>query len=246
MNVLILAAGYGTRLYAVIKDTPKPLLLINNRPLIDFIIDKLKGNANVKEFIVVTNDRFHGHFKNWQSRHELSSKIRILNDGTTTPENRLGSIGDMNFVWDREGKADDWLIVGGDNLFDYNVDDFIQFALDKRPSVTIGLYDIKDLKAATQYGVVTLNKEKKVTRLEEKPKEPQSTSVSMCFYFFPKESLGAIKEYVAEGKSLDAAGNFIQWLSEKKTVYGFQFNGKWYDIGSVESLKEAQERFLSK
>ena len=111
------------------------------------------------------------------------------------------------------------------------------------PAVTIGLYDIGDIQAATKFGVAAIDGHKRVIAFQEKPQKPASSLVTMCFYYFPKETLGFIQQYLKESSSADAAGGYIQWLAAKKNVYGFQFQGKWYDIGSLESYFEAQKGF---
>ena len=242
MKVLILAGGYGTRLAAVVKDTPKPLIPVNDRPLIDYSVDKVKGIAGLTEIVVVTNNKFHGHFLKWA---ELCPTIRIVNDGTNTNEERLGSVGDMHFVWQKEKTPDDWLIIGGDNLFDQDLNAFMDFARAHQPAVSIGLYDIHDIKAATKFGVCAIDSQAHVTSFQEKPEQPASSLITMCVYYFPRQTLGDIEQYRKESKTLDAAGSYIKWLAEKNNVYGFNFKGKWYDIGSVESLNEARAHFAS-
>lgn len=244
MKILILAAGYGTRLAAIAQDTPKPLLPINGKPMIDFIIEELSQISGINEYVVVTNNKFFGHFQQWQQgQGKLSSVIRIVNDGTNSNEDRLGSVGDMRFVWDREKDQDDWLVVGGDNLFDFDLTSFIAMARAKTPAVTVGVYDIKDISKAHMFGIIALDKNGKVVSFEEKPAQPKSTLVTMCFYYFPKQTVGYIGQFFKESSSSDAAGSYIKWLSENKEVYGFQFQGTWYDIGSVESYYEAQKQF---
>ena len=242
MKALILAAGYGTRLASVIKDTPKPLIPVNNRPLIDYIVFSLKDVPMLEEIVVVTNNKFFNHFQIWSQTHK-DIKIRIVNDGTNSPEERLGSVGDINFVWKKEQDLSDWLIIGGDNLFDQSVKDFMEYAYKQSPAITIGAYDIYDKTAATKFGVIALDNNHKVVSFEEKPAQPKSSLITMCLYYFPKVTLGYLSEYLSQSKALDAAGSYIQWLSEKKNVYGFQFAGKWYDIGSIESLMEARANF---
>ncbi len=245
MKALILAAGYGTRLAAIAKDTPKPLLDVAGKPLIDYTVDKLKAVRGLTEIVVVTNNKFYDVFCRWAGTHP-DFKIRVVNDGTNTPEERLGSVGDINYVWSKETVLDDWLIIGGDNIFLEDLNNFMGTAAKKAPAMTIGLYDIKDIAGATKFGVAAIDGADRVTSFEEKPAQPKSSLIVMCLYYFPRQTLGFIEEYRAVSKALDAAGSYIQWLSEKKNVYGFQFSGKWYDIGSVESLQEAQEFFKQK
>ncbi len=242
MKVLILAAGYGTRLAAVAPNTPKPLIPINNRPMIDYVIDKLQGLPSLREIVIVTNNKFYTNFQQWaKSWPNLS--IKVVNDGTNSPEERLGSVGDIDFVWKQEAAHEDWLVIGGDNLFDQQLSRFISFAFTKAPGVTIGVYDIKEIAAATKFGVSTVDSEGRVIDFQEKPANPSSSLITMLLYYFPKDSIGYLAEYRKESNALDAAGSYIQWLVKTKNVYGFQFGGKWYDIGSVESLEDARKNF---
>ena len=244
MKVLILAAGYGTRLYPLIKDTPKPLLVVGNKPIIDHLLKKIERLPDLKEVIVVTNKKFFNLFEDWAQQYKTwKVRIGIINDGTLTPEERLGAMGDVHFVLQEKEINDDLLILGGDNLFDYPLDDFLAFARGKTPHAVIGLYDVKDKKKARNFGVVKLDAESKVISFEEKPQSPQSTLVGMCLYYLSKNSLAGVEDYFKSSKKLDTTGDFIQWLAGQKNVYGFTFQGRWYDIGSIESYKMAQEQF---
>ena len=123
----------------------------------------------------------------------------------------------------------------------------MDFAISKSPAVTIGVFDIKDITGRRlSLGYWVLDKNQKVISFQEKPKNPVSSMIAMCVYYFPKQTLGFLEEYLSQSKAVDAAGSYIQWLSEKKNVYGFQFSGKWYDIGSIESLEEARAHFKYK
>ncbi len=246
MKALVLAAGYGTRLYPIIKDTPKALLDINGRPLLNYIIEKLMTLNTLNEIIVVTNNKFYRIFEKWALDLRSVSvfpDIKIVNDGTNTPEDRLGSIGDIDFVLNNMTINDDLLVVGGDNLFNFNVQEYILFAVDKSPAVTIGVYDIGNIKEAKKFGVVLVNGNNKILSFEEKPSSPASSLIAMCFYYFPRSSLGMVSEYLRESKKSDKAGDYIKWLIGKTDVYGFKFSGTWYDIGSIEAYREAQMNF---
>lgn len=244
MKVLILAAGYGTRLYPIVQNTPKPLLDIAGRPLVSYLMDKIRGLQGLSELILVTNNKFYGMFLLWAKQNkEFPVPITIINDGTQSPEDRLGSVGDIAYVIDNHVIDDDFFVLGGDNLFDYALDEFAAFARKKAPSVTIGLYDIQSRKDASRFGVVELGEGGHIQTFEEKPSHPKSTLIAMCSYYFPIESLALIKKYISATGQTDKAGDYIHWLVEKGNVYGFQFQGTWYDIGSLESLREAQEKF---
>lgn len=243
MKVLILAAGYGTRLYALVKDVPKALLEINGKPLVDYILEKIAPLQGLKEIILVTNNKFYPLFRDWAKKKRFPCPLDIVDDKTTTPQKRLGSIGDIDFVLQQKAIQDDLLVIGGDNLFDFALGPYIVFAKGKSPCVTIGLYDIQDLQEARKFGVVSLNTDHKIVGFEEKPQHPISTLIAMCCYYLPEKSLGFIREYLLESKKSDTSGDYIRWLHQQHDVYGFTFTGRWLDIGSIESYKEAQEKF---
>ena len=246
MKALILAAGYGTRLSSIAKDKPKALLEVKGRPILEYILQKLEPLKDIDEVFVVTNDKFYSVFREWAERQKVYSRpIVIINDGTQKPEERLGSIGDIQFVLKNKNIAEDLLVIGGDNLFDYSLKEYIIFARSKFPYVSIGLYDIGNKEAAKNLGIAALDQEKKIISFEEKPLEPQGTLAAMCLYFFPNDYLQRIDHYLEETGNKDRAGDYIRWLYEKSKVYGFQFSGRWYDIGSVESYKEAQSHFVN-
>jgi glucose-1-phosphate thymidylyltransferase len=246
MKVLILAAGYGTRLYPVIQDTPKPLLEIAGKHLLCHLTDKIQGMDGLTELILVTNNKFYGMFRLWAKQNAaFPFPVTVINDGTQSPEDRLGSIGDIAYVLENRMVDDDLFVLGGDNLFDYSLDSFADFARSRAPAVTIGLYDIGSRKGASAFGVVELGEEGRLLSFEEKPRHPRTSLIAMCSYYFPRASLGLIKEYVKETGQTDKAGDYIHWLAGKGDVYGFQFQGTWYDIGSLESLREAQQKFQS-
>lgn len=243
MKALILAAGYATRLYPLTKDFPKPLLRVGNRAIIDYIIEKLERIEEIDEVIIITNDRFIPHFNDWSGGIKSNKKIKVLNDLTKTENDKRGAIGDISFAIEKEKLNDDILVIGGDNLFDWYLDDFVQFAKAKNSSI-IGAYDIKDKNAAKKYGVVKIDKENKIIDFKEKPDNPESSLVAMCLYYFPKEKLNFIKEYLlTKTDKKDATGFYIDWLSKKNTVYGFTFGGNWFDIGHHDFYAQAKKIF---
>jgi glucose-1-phosphate thymidylyltransferase len=245
MKALILAAGYATRLYPLTKEYPKPLLLVGKRPIIDYIIDKLKALDEVDGIIVVTNTKFIFNFRKWAKTIKIQKRISLLDDLTKSQEDRRGAIGDMDFVINRKRIKDDLLVIGGDNLFDGDLKDFLSFAKTNKASSVIGAYNIKDIRKAKDYGVIKLNIKHKIIDFQEKPKKPKSTLVAMCLYYFPKEKLKLIKEYLnTKTNKQDATGFYIDWLSKREPVYGFVFDGYWYDIGHHKSYGEAKGRFF--
>lgn len=242
MKALILAAGYATRLYPLTKDRPKSLLPIGDKPIIGYIIDNLERIETIDEIIIVSNHRFLHQFQDWLNRISPVKRIRLVNDGTTSEEDRLGAVGDMNFVINEYNIADDLLVIGGDNLLTGDLRGFLEFSKLKR-SLAVGLYDIKNRRMATKYGVVMLNGDNRLMDFSEKPKVPPSSLIAMCLYYFPKEKLNLISEYLKRDEAKDAIGHYISWLSRVEGVFGYIFDGIWYDIGDRESYQRAKQKF---
>lgn len=238
MKALILAAGYGTRLYPLTLNKPKPLLRVGSKTITDRLVEKIDRLDEIDEIYIVTNQKFAPQFADWIKDSSYKKPIKVINDRTLTNETRLGAIGDIELVV-REAKIeDDILIVGGDNLFEFDLMDFIKFARSKN-GTAITLRDVKDLKEAQKYGVVSLDENKRVTEFVEKPQRPKSTLAAMCLYYFPKDKLNLLKRYLKTGRDKDAPGHYISWLSENDVVFGYTFEGEWFDIGDKKLLKLA-------
>ena len=241
MRILILAAGYGTRLYPLTLNLPKSLVPVCNKPLMNFLTEKigvLRKKFPVKSVVVVSNNKFYKDFISWKKKYKIN--VNIVNDGSNAPEDRLGAVRDIGFAI--AGKQDDWLILGGDNLFEDNLSGFVKFAY-KNNSPCVGVYDVKDKKSASRYGIVKLNDDKKIIRLEEKPKKPFSTLAATCIYFFPKKSLKFLDMFLKNEKATDASGGYIKWLTTKTKVYGYVLSGSWIDIGHIDSLMTAEKEY---
>lgn len=245
MKIIILAAGYAVRLQPLTTNIPKPLLPIGGKAMIDRIVGKLGAVKGWDRIYVVTNDRFFGKFREWAAASSDKDRIEIVNDGTTSNENRLGAIKDMFFVIDGCGIDDDILMVAGDNLFEFDLGKFVNFAKANN-GVSVALYDIGSRDLARSFGVVKLDDKGVISDFEEKPSDPKSTLVSTGVYFFPKNKLPFIGKYVKMQSKLDAPGYYISWLSREDKVYGFRFEEDWYDIGSIESYNKADEKYTKK
>lgn len=245
MKALILAAGYATRLYPLTKDYPKPLLEVKGRPIISYIIEKLDAVSAIDEIYIVTNNKFFLKFKKWLKLIKSSKKITLVNDLTKNNQDRLGAVGDINFVIKQQKIKDDFLVVGGDNLFSGSLQGFLKFLEKRKRNVSLGIYRLKQKKDASRYGVVKLDKQKKVISFEEKPQEPKSSLVAMCLYYIPKNYLSLVARYIKSSKTkkVDATGSYIVWLKKKINVYGYVFSGVWFDIGDYKYLKAAKKNF---
>jgi glucose-1-phosphate thymidylyltransferase len=240
MKALILCAGYATRLYPLTENQPKPLLKVGGKEIINHILDKISG-LNVEIIYVVTNNKFYRHFLSWKNELDDEIPIKIINDGTLSNEDRLGSIGDIHFILEQENITDDLLVIAGDNLFGFSLHDFVDFFNSNQTSI-VAFRDLNDLeKVKGKFGVGILEGTR-VKDFEEKPMEPKSALASTACYLFSKKDLGHVK-YLVESGNADAPGNLIKHLAQNTEVHGFVFDEHWFDIGSFESLKEAEEKY---
>ena len=245
MNVLILAAGYATRLYPLTLTKAKPLLEVAGKPMIEWVMDNLSPVSGIDTVYVVTNNKFAHDFEAWAQGYQQRNpqrRLKIVNDGSTDDSDKLGAIGDINLVLARENlAADDLIVVAGDNLFSEPLTDFVAHA--QGSEATLATYDVGDLEAIKKYSAITLDDEGVITSFEEKPKEPKSTLTGIALYFFAKQTIPLFHTYIAEGKNPDQPGRFIQWLYPRKRVKTHQIHGTWFDIGSKETLEQANELF---
>jgi len=248
MKVIILAAGYATRLYPLTLTQPKPLLPVAGQPMVDYVLDNLAPIGSLDRIFVVTNAKFAGHFQKWADHYRATKaklNFTVVNDGSTDDSNKLGAIGDIHFVLKTQNVDDDLIVVAGDNLFSQPLQDFGRFCREKQAPV-VAVYDVKDLEQIKKYNNLTLAADGRITFFEEKPKNPTNTVTAIALYFYPRPTLPLIRQYIAEGNNPDQPGRLIQWLYPRTPVYTWMVPGLWFDIGSKETLEEANGIFASK
>ncbi|MFN7171032.1 MAG: nucleotidyltransferase family protein [Candidatus Omnitrophota bacterium] len=245
MKAIILAAGYATRLYPLTVNYPKALLEVNKKPILEFILEKLEKIRGIEEIIVVSNNKFFVFFEEWLKKFNLVGKVHLVNDLTNSEEDRLGALGDLKFVIKKNKINADILVIAGDNLFDFALEEFVNLSR-KKQCINIGIYNIKDLEKAKRFGVVEINSQNLITKFMEKPERPFSTLIGIGIYFIPVKALNLINEYFIKNNTRDALGHFMEYLLENKIdVRGYEFRGTWFDIGDIETYEEAK-RFYRK
>jgi len=245
MKVIILAAGYATRLYPLTLTQPKPLLPVAGKPMIDYVLDNLAPIGGIDRVYVVTNAKFAGHFQKWADGHRAAKAkldFTIVNDGSTDDTNKLGAIGDIHFVLKSQNVEDDIIVVAGDNLFSEKLSDFGRLCRERQAPV-LAVYDVGDLEQIKKYNAISLDGNGRITFFEEKPQHPTTTLTGIALYHYPRTTLPLIKQYIAEGNNPDQPGRLIQWLYPRLPVYTWKVPGLWFDIGSKESLEEANRIF---
>ncbi len=246
MKLILPSAGYATRLWPLTKDKPKCLLEIGGTPIIEILIHKIEelGDA-IDGIYVVTNAKFYDILFRWSKDFSSKIPIEVLNDGTTSNETRLGCIGDIQFVIDQKKINEEIMIINSDSLFDFGLKEIYNFYREKNAPVVL-IYDVGSKEMAKRLGVVTLDERGVINYFREKPEEPPSTLCSVATYIYPRETVKLIKRYLDEGNNPDAPGRFVEWLYRVQPVYGYVYEGKYYDIGTLETLEEARKEWEKK
>lgn len=235
MKVIILAGGYATRLWPLTKERAKPLLLLNGKPLISHIIDKIPDEL---EIILCTNQKFSKSFKEWKNHWHKDRNIIIAVEKTHSEKQKFGALGAIVECIKRFDIKEDIWVIGGDNFFGFSLENFIS---KYKGAPLIAAYDIGPLKEARKFGVLTV-KRGRVVEFTEKPENPNSTLVNTMCAILPQSSFCHLFEAVK--KHADNFGSLIEYfINEAKIdVQAYISNKDWFDIGSFEGYIKAHKK----
>lgn len=240
MKCLILAAGYATRLYPLTENFPKPLLEVQNKTILDWLIDDIDSLGLVDEYVVISNHKFAHHFDKWAL--QKSKKVTVVDDGTESNETRLGAVRDIQFAIDKLNIDDDMLVIAGDNLLDFSLTKFIAYAKEKNSPCIMRYYEPSEQKL-TKCGVVTVDENDKILNMVEKPARPETHWCCPPFYYYTKEAAKLIQKGIDSGCGVDAPGSFIAWLCKQIPAFAMEMTGSRYDIGNIESYEKVQKEY---
>jgi glucose-1-phosphate thymidylyltransferase len=237
VKLVVLAAGYATRLYPLTQDRPKHLLEIAGRPMLEHLLERLPL-GELDTIFVVTNAKFAPRFREWAERYP--AEIDVIDDGTTADETRLGAIGDLDLVISTRNLDDDVIVAAGDSLFSDRLDGFVRFGREKRAPV-VAVYDVGSLDAIKRYSAIAVDEEGRITSCEEKPEHPETTLAGVALYFYPRAILPLVRTYLDEDNNPDQPGRFVEWLYRRTPVHTWPVPGRWIDIGTHEALRDAEQ-----
>ena len=240
MKCLILAAGYATRLYPLTVNFPKPLLTVGEKTILDWLVDDIDAAGEVDEYVVISNHKFAHHFDAWANTKR--QKITVVDDGTDTNETRLGAVKDIQFAIDRLGLDDDMLVIAGDNVLDFSLTKFIQYAKRKQTSCIMRYYEPNDQKLL-KCGVVTVDADDKILGMTEKSPTPATHWCCPPFYYYTKSDASLVQKGIESGCGTDAPGSYIAWLCTQVPVHAMEMPGKRYDIGNLESYERVKAEY---
>ena len=239
MKCIILAAGYATRLYPLTENFPKPLLEVAGKPILDWLIDDMERDGRVDEYIVVSNRKFSSIFRTWAAEHRA---VTVLDDGTISNEGRLGAVKDIQFAIEHCGIDDDLLVMAGDNLLDFSLSGFIQYATDRKASCVMRYYEAETARLSRS-GVIEIDDDDRILSMEEKPAAPKTHWCIPAFYYFTAADARRVPEAIAGGCGTDAPGSFIAWLCQRSEMYAWEMPGHRYDIGTLAGYEEIRRTY---
>lgn len=244
MKAIILCAGFGTRLRPLTDTTAKPLIDVAGKPIVDHILEKVAVLPAIDEIIVVCNQRFHADFEAWRGSTACQVPLRILNDGSTSNDDRKGAMGDTLFAMRELEETSDILLVGGDNIFAFDLAPLLSAYESK--GHTIATRDVGSTDLAKLYATVEVGPDDRVTAMVEKPPVPATTLCSICVYMYGPSVRERLEEFLTKGHNMDRTGDFAAWLCKVEPVYACNLEGGWFDIGDMQSLGNAREFFGGK
>lgn len=240
MKCLILAAGYATRLYPLTENFPKPLLKVQDKTILDWLLEDINGAGVVDQYAVITNHKFAKHFQEWASAYSLP--ITVLDDGTETNETRLGAVRDIQFAIDALNLNEDLLVIAGDNLLNFSLQEFIHYAQEKKTTCIMRYWE-PDVNKLRKTGVAEVDDSDRITGMEEKPANPKSNWCTPPFYIYKATDVPLVKKGIEAHCGVDAPGSFIAWLCTQTTVHAYEMPGRRFDIGNLESYHLVQETY---
>lgn len=232
IKAVVLAGGLGTRLYPLTRKTPKCMLPINGKPVLEYII-KYLADYGFRQIIITV-----GNYRNQIVDHFGDGAQFGIKLHYSVERKPLGTAG--SFKNAEKLISDTALVIQGDNLTNFALNDIISFHRKKRALATIALTSVKNPQ---EYGVAIIDKNKRITRFEEKPTRSFSNLINSGIYVLDHKVL----QYIPRNQMFDFSRDlFPQLLRKKLPLYGVEVNGYWFDIGTPESYKRARDYLRSK
>ncbi len=235
MKCIILAAGYATRMYPLTENFPKPLLEVGGKPILDWLVEDL--SPDIEQFIVISNHKYAEHFIRWAE----GKPVVVVDDGTSTNKTRLGAVKDIQFAVNKLGLSDDLLVIAGDNVLDFSLRSYLDYAKTVGTSCTMRYWEDDPVKLR-RAGVSEVDGEL-LTGFEEKPAEPRSHWCTPPFYYYIASDVAKISEAMADGCATDAPGSLVAWMCKHSTIHSMVMPGKRYDIGNLEQYQQIRDQY---
>ena len=228
MKCLILASGFGTRLYPLTRDTAKALIEYKGKPLLTHIVERIPHSIDI---MIVTNRKFEVDFRWW--RENIDRKVEIGIEDVWTEKEKKGALGSLTFGIEQGNIKEDLLVLASDDYFEFDLSRFI--AAYNGKNALVAVHDIGDKNRARQFGIVEVE-ESRIVRCEEKPVHPKTSLIGIACYILPPRLLPILSRYHREHSELDELGHFITYLVKCDTVDAYIFTEVCQDIAGILSV----------
>jgi NDP-sugar pyrophosphorylase family protein len=254
LRVIIPVGGKAKRLLPLTAETSKACLRILNRPLIEFSLLSL-AQQGIRNFIfgVKGYRNYRDLYDYFESGYGFSAKYgmhpRVHIKYQPNVED-LGSADSARINMEYYNVRDPVFAVQGDNIFNVNLKELVEFHRNKEAVMTIALREVEDVEG---YGIADINKDMRISRFVEKPspKDAPSNLANTGLYMVSPEirkifKEQGVKQIIKEKRRLDFGYDFIPYLIKSgRPVYGYVFKGSWYDVGSPKRYLEAMHDMLN-
>ncbi len=253
LRVIIPVGGKAKRLLPLTAETSKACLRLLNRPLIEFSLLSLARQGIINFMFGVkgyTNYRdlhdFFGSGYGFSARYGISPRVHIKYQPNVDD---LGSANSASINMEYYNVRDPVFAVQGDNIFDVDLEELVEFHQKKGAVMTIALRKVEDVEG---YGIADINKAMRISRFVEKPtpKEAPSNLANTGLYMVSPEirrifKEKGVKQIIKERHRLDFGFDFIPYLIKSgRPVYGYTLKGSWYDVGTPRRYLEAMQDML--
>ncbi len=253
VRVIIPVGGKATRLLPLTSETSKACIRLLNRPLVEFSLLSL-ANQGIRHFIFgvkgYTNYRdLYDYFESgygFSVRYNIKPRIHIKYQPNVDD---IGSADSARINMDYYDVNTPVFAVQGDNIFDINVKDIMQFHRDKGAVMTIVLREVDNVEGL---GIADIDKNSRIRRFVEKPlpKDAPSNLANTGLYVVSPEikkvfKEKALKDVIRAKNRLDFGYDFIPYLTQtERPVYGYTLKGSWFDVGTPKNYLEAMKNLL--
>jgi mannose-1-phosphate guanylyltransferase len=229
VKAVILAGGLGTRLLPLTKKTPKPMLLLGKKPILEHLIDWNKKNG-VKSIVLCVS-----HLRNTIEDYFEDGKRFGVNIEYAISNKPLATAGQLKTA--EEFIDDTFVCMYGDSIFNFSLRNMIKQHKTKKAFVTMGL---NEYKTNLEYGVIDTSKTGKVLSWEEKPEIKANVNMG-CYVMEPN-----VFSLIPKNKPYGMDDVIKRAMSKKKLVTGFITKNGFTDIGNKESYKQATQNYIAK
>ena len=245
VDCLILAGGSSRDLWPLTSEIPKVTLPVANKPVLHHVLDFVGRSPFVKNVLISVNADDEKQISECAAGNRGARSIQVIPQPGLQDGDRLGPIGAIDHAISST-QPRDLLVVGGDNLFGFELESLLRLAAERDNSVN-AMFDVTPQPDARQYGIATLGPGGVITEFQEKLDVVSSTYVSTACYLLRRTDVELVHEFLTDGVDSDSLGNFVRWLVIRgRPPVGYKFDTFWFDIGTRQKLLAANRHFLSK